>query len=146
MQSLVNAVRGAGATQPLLLAGLGWANDLSGWLQYRPADPSNALIASFHVYDTSGCATTACWTSTVQPVSAQVPVVTAELGEGDCAHGFIDPYMTWADQRAISYLGLAWEAWANRCATGPTLITSYDGTPTNFGIGLRDRFDALART
>ena len=146
MQSLVTAVRGTGATQPVLVAGLGWGNDLSGWLQFRPVDPANALLASFHEYDGSGCGTAACWSSTVQPVTAQVPVVTAELGERDCAHGFIDPYMSWADPRGVSYLGFTWEAWANRCATGPTLVTSYDGTPTNFGIGLRDHLDALARS
>ncbi len=33
MQSLVNAVRRTGATQPLILGGLDWANDLSGWNQ-----------------------------------------------------------------------------------------------------------------
>jgi endoglucanase len=32
MQSLVNAVRGTGASNVLMLGGLEWANDLTGWL------------------------------------------------------------------------------------------------------------------
>jgi hypothetical protein len=145
MQSLVSTVRATGATQPILLGGLQWANDLSQWLQQKPNDPTSALLASFHLYDHSGCAASACWTNSVLPVAQRVPVLTTELGERDCAHGFIDPYMAWADPNRIGYLGFTWEAWANACAAGPTLITAYDGTPTAFGIGLRDHLTAIAR-
>jgi hypothetical protein len=34
------------------------------------------------------------------------PVVTGELGEGDCRDTYTDPYMDWADAHGISYL--AW--------------------------------------
>jgi hypothetical protein len=44
-QSLVNAVRATGATQPVLVAGNGWAGDLSSWLTYRPTDPAHQLAA-----------------------------------------------------------------------------------------------------
>jgi hypothetical protein len=143
MQSLVNAVRSTGATQPVMLGGLIYANYLDGWLSHKPADPANALVASFHVYDFNWCHTSSCWVSTVLPVAQQVPVVTGELGEGDCTHAFIDQYMPWADANRISYLGWTWNSWANACASGPTLITAYDGTPTNFGIGLRDHLIAI---
>jgi uncharacterized protein YbdZ (MbtH family) len=147
MQALVNAVRGTGAGQPLLLSGLGWSSDLSQWLQYRPTDPGNATAASFHVYGPawSQCTALSCWESTVKPIAQQVPMVAGEAGENDCAHGFIDTFMAWADLNAVSYLGFSWEAWQNGCATGPTLITAYDGTPTNMGIGLRDHLATLAR-
>ena len=69
MQTLVNAVRMAGATQPLLLSGVGWGNDLTQWLGSRPNDPANALVASFHEYDITACVTLSCWTSTVLPVA-----------------------------------------------------------------------------
>jgi hypothetical protein len=144
MQSLVNTVRATGATQPILLGGLQWANDLSQWLQQKPNDPANSLLASFHLYDNAGCVAFACWNDTLLPVAHRVPVLTTELGERDCAHTFIDPYMAWADPNRIGYLGFTWEAWANGCAGGPTLITAYDGTPTNFGIGLRDHLTAIA--
>jgi hypothetical protein len=145
MQSLVNAVRNAGATkQPIMLGGLGWSSDLSQWLAFEPTDPSNELIASFHLYNFSGCNTQSCWDSTIAPVAAHVPVITGELGENDCAHGFIDSYMSWADAHNISYLGWTWDNWANGCGSGPTLITAYDGTPTAFGAGYQAHLAALA--
>jgi hypothetical protein len=146
MQSLVNAVRGTGAGQPLVLEGLNWGSDLSGWLLNKPTDPNNALVAGFHESNSGGCATQTCWTTTVFPVAQAVPVVTGELGENDCAHGFIDSYMAWADLNGVGYLGSTWEAWANACASGPALISAYDGTPTAYGIGLRDHLAALARS
>jgi len=60
-------------------------------------------------------------------------VITGELGENDCTHGFIDTAMNWMDQHGVNYLGWAWIT-AN-CGNFPSLITSYDGTPTQFGIG-----------
>ena len=135
MQQLVNAVRSAGAKQPLMLGGLAWSNDLSGWLRWEPRDPLHQLVASFHLYNFNTCDTASCWQATVAQVAKKVPVVTGELGENDCAHGFIDTYMPWADAHGVSYLGWTWDTW--NCNSGPSLISGYDGTPTPFGDGFR---------
>jgi hypothetical protein len=55
MQSLVNAVRKAGATQPLLVGGLDWSSDERSWRAYEPHDPRKSLIVSFHTYNTTYC-------------------------------------------------------------------------------------------
>ncbi len=144
MQSLVNAVRSAGASQPVLVGGLGWSSDLSSWLTYRPTDPANQVVASFHVYNFSGCSMSDCWTGQVAPVAASVPVVTGEIGENDCGSTFIAAYMAWADAHGVSYLGWTWDTW--NCSSGPALITAYDGTATAFGAGFRDHLTALAGT
>ena len=136
-----DAVRSTGATQPIMLGGLAWANDLSGWLANQPVDPAQALVASFHNYNFNVCAPS-CWDSTVATLAGQVPVVTGEMGENDCLHGYIDQYMAWADVHGISYLGWTWDTW--NCSNGPALITDYAGTPTAFGIGLRDHLAAVA--
>ncbi len=141
MQRLVNAVRAAGGRQPLMLGGLAWSNDLSGWLRWRPRDPLHQLIASFHLYNFNACDTAACWNATVARVAAVVPVVTGELGENDCAHGFVDGYMPWADAAGVSYLGWTWDTW--NCNGGPALISGYDGTPTAFGAGFRSHLASL---
>ncbi|HEX6394921.1 MAG TPA: cellulase family glycosylhydrolase [Acidimicrobiales bacterium] len=142
MQSLLNSVRSTGATQPVMVAGLNWAGDLSGWLQNEPNDPSNQLAASAHIYNYSQCNTPGCWDSTIAPVAAQAPVVTGELGETDCARGFIDSYMAWADAHGLSYLGWSWNTAS--CGSGPALITSYNGTPTAFGAGYQSHLAAIA--
>jgi hypothetical protein len=146
MQSLVNAVRSTGAREPLMLGGLQWSSDESAWLAHEPTDPDHQLIVSFHTYNFSGCSTAACWNSTIAPLAKLVPVVTGENGENDCAHGYVDTFMAWADAHHLSYLGWTWDAtsptgWT--CTGGPSLITSYSGTPTGYGAGLKDHLQAL---
>jgi hypothetical protein len=134
MQLLVTAVRNAGATQPIMLGGVAYANDLSGWLANEPTDPQHALVASFHIYNFNTCKSTACWDSQVAPVAALVPVIAGEIGEDDGGHGFIDSFMGWADPKGISYLAWTWDTWG--CGNTPVLISDYAGTPCQtFGAG-----------
>jgi endoglucanase len=141
MQSLVDAVRGTGATQPVIVGGVSFANDLSRWLEFRPNDPIGQTVAGFHLYNHNRCNTTACWDAEVAPVAASVPVVTGEFGENDCGHGFVDGFMNWADARGVSYLGWTWNEWS---CEGHGLITGSDGEPTPYGVGLRDHLALVA--
>jgi hypothetical protein len=134
MQQLLNAVRATGAQNVVMAGGLQFAGDLSQWLANKPNDPTGNLAASFHSYNFSNCHDMACWTGQLAPVAAQVPLITGELGENDCAHGYIDGFMGWADSAGVSYLGWAWNADFN-CSVGPSLISNWNGTPTNFGAG-----------
>src|SRR6266542_3318263 len=136
MQQLVNAVRSTGSKHPLLLGGLRWANDLSGWLRWRPRDPARQLVASVHVYETNACGAEPCWNSVIGKVAKQVPVVSGEIAQASCAHDFIDSYMSWADAHGVSYLAWAWVVWG---CDKHALIDDYDGTPTStYGEGVRD--------
>lgn len=137
MQTLLDAVRATGATQPVLAGGLNYAGDLSRWLSYRPNDPAKQLGASAHIYSFSQCNTRSCWEQTIAPVAAAVPVVTTELGSNDCSPAFTNGYLDWADAHLISYVGWTWNTYD--CAGGPALISSYDGTPTAMGTALRSR-------
>ena len=141
MQSMVDAVRASGANNVLMLGGLAYANDLSQWLAYRPTDPRHNLIAAWHVYNFNACNNAGCYDSQVAPVAQQVPLVAGEIGENDCAHGFIDGLMVWLDAHNAGYVGWAWNTQA--CASFPSLISDYSGTPTNFGIGLKNHLAAL---
>jgi endoglucanase len=54
--------------------------------------------------------------------------------------------MRFADDHGIGYLGWAWDATSPggwNCSGGPALITSYNGTPTAYGVGLRDHLRQL---
>ncbi|WP_329112537.1 cellulase family glycosylhydrolase [Streptomyces sp. NBC_01353] len=141
MQDLLDAVRATGARNLVLVPGIAYSNDLSQWLSHRPTDTAGNLAAAWHVYNFNTCSNETCWDSTLAPVAAQVPLVAGEIGENTCGHGFIDRVMKWFDDRGLSYLGWTWNTW--NCSSGPALITSYDGTPTAFGIGLRDHLRAL---
>jgi hypothetical protein len=142
MQTLVNTVRATGATNVILLGGLAFSNDETQWLQFKPTDPTGNLAASWHSYNFNVCVTPACWNSQIAPVAAQVPLVAGEIGQNDCAHTYIDPLMAFLDGAGAGYLGWTWNSDFD-CARGPGLITAYDGTPTAFGIGLRDHLRSL---
>jgi endoglucanase len=142
MQALVETVRSTGARQPLMLGGLNWASDPRGWLAHRPSDPAHALVTSNHTYDFTPCYRIC--RAALARIAKRFPVVTGELGEGDCRHTYIDPYMDWADRHGISYLGWGWFiAPGLTCEEGPTLIKNYAGAPTAFGIGLREHLRRL---
>jgi hypothetical protein len=148
MQSLVDAVRGTGATQPIMVGGLNYANDLSGWMTHEPTDTVNPpqIIASVHVYDGESCATEACWNSTFAPVAAKVPVVTGEFGPSSCDGTFVDAYMAWSDANGISYLAWNWgstdDGWS--CADSPALLEHDDGTPDAYGAAVEAHYRAVA--
>ena len=112
MQTLVNTVRATGATQPILLGGLNFADDLTGWLANEPTDPLGQLAASFHNYQGEPCDNQTCWDATIKSVADHVPVVTGEFAEDNylatgCkatpgASTFDSRYMNWADSAGIS--------------------------------------------
>ena len=167
MQALVTTIRSTGATQPILLGGLSYANDLSGWLAHEPTDPDHQLAASFHNYYGEACDTATCWDAEVAPVAADVPVVTGELDQGyDCQGTPTSPaslvdfdttYLDWADAEGVSYL--AWGWWQLSPDPGTTACSDAafggggdtyaliddDGDPVApDGTALRDHLEALA--
>jgi len=142
MQDLVNTVRGTGAHNVILVGGLAYANALSGWLSNAPADPGHNLAASWHSYNFNACSSLSCWTIQVAPVISRVPLVAAEIGENDCTSSYISALTNWLDSLSASYLAWAWNA-DFPCSSGPSLITSYDGTPTSYGAGYRSHLRSL---
>ncbi len=169
MQTLVNAIRSTGASQPIMLGGLDYANDLTGWLAHEPVDPDGALVASFHNYDQGGapgsCDAASCWDADIAPVADGVPVVTGEFDEGyDCADppntatgptDFDDTYMRWADAHGVGYVAWGWYVLTTAvtdCSHLPgsgsdaySLVTSVAGTPVApDGTDLRAHLLALA--
>ncbi len=143
LPELLAVVRATGAKQPVMLGGLDWAREMRGWLAHRPKDPAHALVASNHTYEFSVCGPR-CRKALVN-MARYVPVVTGELGESDCRHSYIDPYMNWADRHGISYLAWTWDTGGRwTCVEGTALIDDYNGHPTPYGIGFREHLRRLA--
>jgi len=145
MQELVDAVRSTGATNPLVLTGPSYGNEISRWLTYKPADPLNNLVAGVHIYPESGCATRECVDARILPVAAAVPVVAGEFGDMNCAGPFLEALPAWADPNGIGYVAFTWNVSAVPCA-GYHLITAFDGTPTPAGAVFRNHLLRLAGT
>jgi endoglucanase len=148
-QQLLDTVRATGATNVVMAGGPQYAGDLDQWRRFEPVDPLHQLAASFHVYwntpanpNYSPCYTPSCWSGVLAPLAAYVPVVAGEFGELDCGDTLYPPLLNFADQHGISYLAWAW--FVGDCAKGPSLITSYSGTPTNYGIGYKQHLASLS--
>jgi endoglucanase len=137
MQSLVSAVRGAGAAQPILVSGLAYANDLSGWLLNEPLDPLHQLVAAWHSYPDNACNTRDCWDRQVPVIAARVPVLTSEVGDAVCTPGtYASTLLPYLDAHGIGYLGWTWDTW-QQCSN--VLVASYGGQPSqNFGQFFHD--------
>ncbi len=141
MQQLLDAVRSTGAENVVLVGGIRFANTLSQWVRYMPTDPLGQLGAAWHVYSNLFCRDVACYDGAPAEVAALVPVVATEIGEEDCAGGFITTVMDWLDAHGGSYLPWTWNTWG-RCMV---LIDDYDGTPRGaYGATYRDRLRARA--
>jgi hypothetical protein len=136
MQQLVNTVRAAGATQPILVNGLDWANDDSGWLAHVPADPARQLIAGAHIYPGESCATSSCWSGVFPAIrAAGYPILIGETGDASTttsdpgqSNWLANNFFGYADSQGWSYLAWTWNVWSN---ADDVLITGWNGTPTS---------------
>jgi endoglucanase len=132
MDTIVGAIRGAGAEQPILLGGLDYANDLSHWLEFAPDD--DQLVAAFHSYDQKACATEACWDDVLAPIADTVPLLTSELGSQHPEKGYVERYLAWADHHD---LGALFWVWADHPADPMALVRDSRGRPTAYGLRAR---------
>lgn len=130
MQALVNAVRGAGANNLVLVAGVDWGFDLSKIGTYT-------ITGSNVVYDTHPYPYSekmpSFWDAAFGTISATYPVMSAESGEYDCKSSYMSQLYSYFDAHSIGWVSWAWFALPN-ANTGaqcgyPQLITDYQGTP-----------------
>ena len=128
MAAMVSAIRDAGAEQPILLGGLDYANDISHWLEFAPAD--DQLVAAFHSYDFKACGDRDCWDDVIAPIADTVPVLTSELGARHPEKGYVGRYLDWADEHG---LGVLFWVWADHPGDPMALVTDERGRPTSYG-------------
>jgi hypothetical protein len=130
MQELIDVVRSTGASNVVIANGLNWANDASGWLAHRPHDPAGNLAAGWHEYGGEQCAALACWTNTIAPIAASVPVIVGETGDSTgsgCHLANLPAFLPWADSHGMSYLAWTFNPWGYN---HDVLIKDWQGTPS----------------
>src|SRR5438270_8174390 len=133
MQTILNAVRATGATNVVALGGVGFANYLSRWFAYKPSDPINNLIASWHVYNFNACSSAACWNGIPASVIAQVPVLVTETGMDACDATWWDTFLDWLDARQTGYVAWTWNRWSTDCSSRAMVTDYYTAEPTDYG-------------
>jgi hypothetical protein len=158
MQSMINIIRGTGATNVIQVPGEAYANVYScsattspvqcGFLDsadgVKVSDTLNPpqLGADTDNYPDVGqdCQSTSCFDATYAPVAAVMPIDSGETGViGNGSNGFPleQAYLNWMDSHHQSYYGSAWDTWSN-------LITDYNGTPKSpFGTYFHDHLASL---
>ncbi len=134
MQAMLTAVRNAGATNLVLLAGIEYANDLTQWMTYKPTDPAGNMAASWHVYPNSNYTGSHTLMMDAGGVAGIVPIVATEIGgvlsgctatSGTDDGSFITMVMSYLDGLSPpqSYVGWSWST-----DDTPVLISNYNGT------------------
>src|SRR5579859_2691852 len=100
MQALVNAVRGMGATNLVLVAGMDWGYDLSQITKY-PVQGTNV------VYDTHPYPYVEkqpnTWNTAFGAISKTYPVMSAESGQYDCGTGYMSQLLAYFDAHQVSW-------------------------------------------
>jgi endoglucanase len=150
MNELVAAVRSTGAENVLAVGGIHWAEVLDRWLQYRPSDPRDNLMAAFHAYAFNEvCGDQGCYDDVLSRVAAEVPLFAGELGPDSLTtpgepcqpgaegrRGFADEVLDWLDDHGAGFTAWTWNAWGNCTA----LVADDEGTPTpTWGRQMRSR-------
>jgi hypothetical protein len=135
VQTLLNTVRTAGATNLALVAGTNWGYDLSQ-LGAVPIAGTN-VVYDTHPYPYVGKNTPALWDTAFGYLTSTVPVMSAEFGEYDCNSIFVSQAVSYFDAHMMGWTSWAWYNTAGTAAQEcgyPQLISDYNGTPiTNMG-------------
>ncbi|HEY6539856.1 MAG TPA: cellulase family glycosylhydrolase [Ktedonobacteraceae bacterium] len=130
MQALVNAVRGTGASNLVIVAGMDWGYDLSQIAKYSIQGAN--VIYDTHPYPYAEKQPNT-WDAAFGTISKTYPVISAESGEYDCGTAFMSQLLAYFDAHQISWVGWAWVMQGSQCGY-PLLIRDYRGTPT-VGMG-----------
>ena len=136
MDTMVDTIRGTGATNIIMLGGVMYSSKLTQWLAKKPNDPTGNLVASWHQYPFNYSATTdykAIWNSVVAPLMDQVPVITGEFGVADtnCATTFVQDLVDFLEPRNGHYLAWTWNQWGPACDKKSLVTSVTGGTPEN---------------
>lgn len=135
-QTLLDAVRAAGATQVVLESAPSYAGDARYWLQYVLNDPLHQVGASVHPYELAWWLHSQLeWSQQLGGIiAAGYPVFATETGPNACGSAvYITSQMAWFDANGVSYMPFGWNGFG-RC--GQTLNANWTGAPYGSAFAL----------
>lgn len=135
MQSLINIIRGTGASNVIMVPGVEYANSMTNFLNptYKVIDTlvNSQLMAVVDVYpEDNVCGSTNCYDTKYAPVAAAMPFDAGEIGEdvngSSSSTAAVDTLMSWLDSHNAGYQAWSWDTWGGTLQ----LITDYTtGSP-----------------
>jgi endoglucanase len=149
-QAMVDAIRAAGARQPIIISGPGFASDLSGWERYAPRDPLHELMADVSSFDYSDYVV--AHASDLARFARRHPVIVGGFGDTHCVSTYSQKVMKVMDGIGQSYLAWTWNTVQDYGGCSNALLDDpgaqmngfpagyYSGRPSGFGRGIRDHF------
>jgi hypothetical protein len=151
-QAMVNAIRGAGARQPIIISGPNFAGDLSQWKRYAPADPRHELMADVSSFDYSDYVVSHA--TSLQSFVRSHPVIVGGFGDTHCESTYSQKLMRIMDGLKQSYLAWTWNTvqdyggCSNALLDDPRTINGfpagyYSGRPSGYGKGVEAHFQAI---
>ncbi len=151
-QELVDAIRGAGAHQPIVISGPDFAGDLSGWEKYKPQDPRHELIADVSSFDYSDYVVGHA--RYLRKFARRHPVIVGGFGDTNCTSTYSLKVMKVMDAIKQSYLAWTWDTVQDYGGCSNALLDDpgmrngfpagyYTGRPSGFGRGVRAHFLAV---
>lgn len=147
-QAIVDAIRSAGATQPIVVSGIDFAGSLDQWEQFIPTDPLGSLVVGWNSFDYSGNFPSS--KGDLKALAHGHPVLVGGFGDTDCDSDYSTKLMRFADGQGISYLAWTWntEADYGGCSNallGKKLSDYYSAKPSGFGKGVRKHFRQVGK-
>jgi TolB protein len=129
MQAMLDAVRGTGAKNVVIVGGLDWSYDMSGFLKgYRLDDRSgHGIIYANHSYPFKGDSVER-WVAKMETATKTLPVIVSEFGPPGTKE---EPWLRQVLQ-ALENHRWNWTAWDLHPAASPCLIADWNYTPTPF--------------
>jgi endoglucanase len=148
-QAMVDAIRGTGARQPIIVSGPEFAGDLSGWERYSPHDPLRGLVADVSSFDYSDYVV--AHAGELRRFARRHPVVVGGFGDTNCTSTYSTKVMRVMDALGQSYLAWTWNTVQDYGGCSNALLDDpgqrngfpagyYTGRPSGFGRGVRDHF------
>jgi hypothetical protein len=150
-QAIVDAIRAAGARQPIVISGIDFAGRLHGWEAHRPRDPLHQLVVGFNTFDFTGNLQAA--KPDLRRLAKRHPILVGGFGDTDCNSDFSRGLMRFADGLGISYLAWTWNTVQDYGGCSNALLDGgdssrpnrgyYTARPSGYGAGVREHLRAL---
>lgn len=148
MQALLDAVRVAGAMNPVVVGGLTWSSDLTGITTGFALDDKggSGIIYGWHIYNWHRD-----WEKLMLAASQKHPILVGETGADTKKLDFIpaeaqeDPH-TWVPDMLgfIQKNKLNWTGWCLHPGASPVMISDWKYTPTPWGAMAKEALGGKA--